>query len=142
MRRALLGVILVAAAARPHAQARSNEEALKLSQACADSAASFWHRHGYDKASKSGPGEQDFWSYASHYNRGLSKCLVAVRLKKILPSHATVFHEVIGDAIEGGEPIAWIQTVSDKPIVFLNRGHENIKATPWNLAWYRGLMTQ
>jgi hypothetical protein len=117
--------------------------AMKVSAACADAAATFWHRYGYDKPSKPTPGQSETWSYASHYNHELEKCLVATRLTTILPSGTIVFTEEIADAIEGGEPIASLTTRSpDDRVIALIRSNRQIDPTPDNLAWYKGLMTK
>ncbi len=142
-----LGLVLcsLSLAARPiHAQTEAAElAALKLSQACAESAATFWHRFGYDQSKPPAKGTSDLWSYQSHYNRELKRCLISIRLTTILPTGTVNSSEEIADAIEAGEPLAALhRTTNPAGSQHLMRGNQRIDDNESNLAWFQALMTR
>jgi hypothetical protein len=142
---AILGILLQVQTARPSQPPDAGEPelaALQLSRVCADAADVFWKRFGYDKPSKP---EKDqlsvVFSYQSHYNREIKKCLISIRSSTIYQNGRITQFEEIADAVEAGEPLASVLKEGDQ-ILSMTRNNRMTQPTPANLAWLAGLMAK
>jgi hypothetical protein len=140
---ATLAVLLPSPTAKPSQSPDTDQReivALQLSRACADAADVFWKRFGYDKPSKPESDQVSVvFSYQSHYNREMKKCLISIRASTIYRNGRLQLLEEVADAVEAGEPLSSVLKENDKVLTMVKNSRQ-AEPTPENLAWFAGLM--
>jgi hypothetical protein len=119
-------------------------EKLKYSQFCTEASEKFWNRHDWKDQHE----PSQITSYTSHYNKGLTRCLVDVHGISTLAgkvAESDHVYDALEDTVLGGRWIVKKAGAEDVLNVILIKDGRTIKDKQEAAAfvpWFQGLMTE